>query len=72
MLLFDEKIRQSSARPYSTPFWETPNRPPNLTVYFQHFLETGSLIKMVVSEEVRGLEVFLFKADQNFEHRLKI
>jgi hypothetical protein len=43
MLLFDEKIRQSAARPYSTPFWETPNRPQNIDVYFPHFLETGLL-----------------------------
>ncbi len=61
------------------PFGRHQNPLPNIKCRVLHFLEGGSLKKMAVlrthnpsAEEVWKLEVFLCKADQNFENRLKI
>jgi hypothetical protein len=66
--------------PYSSPFLETPNRPPNIKCIVPAFFgNLFGLKKMAVgahtnpsAEEVRRFEVFLYEADQNFEHRLKV
>ncbi len=73
-LLFDEKIRQSSAQPiFRTPVWETPNCLPNIVPAFfgDRFVakDAGLRTPNPFAEEVRGLEVFLYKADHTFDHR---
>ncbi len=64
---------------YSAPVWETPNRPPNIKYIVPAFLgdqfiekDSGLRKHNPAAEEVRGLEVFLYYADQNIEHWLKI
>jgi hypothetical protein len=61
--------------PYSAPVWETTNRLPNIKLlvpaFFgdQFIIKAGGLRTHITSaKEVRGLELFLYESDKNFEH----
>jgi hypothetical protein len=67
-------LKKKSAKAVFRTRWETPNRPPNIKCivppcFGDHFVEKeGSLpTHNLPVEKVGGLEVFLYKADQNFE-----
>jgi hypothetical protein len=70
-LLFDEKTCQSAAQPLFRTRLETSNRPPNIKCIVPAFLgdqfiekDGGLRIHNPAAEEVRGLEVFFYYADQ--------
>ncbi len=62
--------------PYSAPVWETANSSPNIKCIVPLFFEDrfvekdgGLRTHNLSAKEVRELEIFLYQADQNFEHQ---